>query len=498
LLTERKPRIRLLGTGLIERDVSRAYQYRNEITCAQEPDAQEIHRELQEQTAYTIGRFIFKLLDHRIRLPGSKQVSKPGADPKPPDENRPDGTASSIHVTPQGTKVDFTMDLIFTKETKDQKGTKEQVEGIATLAASMLRAEMDAAAVLSIRHQLAAAGKTLGEKGLKGGKLIDPVPATQFPPGAFPAASTLLTADREPKNRISWMVGLLPYMGQKNIFDKIDFERSWHDPKNWMPGRSIVPQFIDPSYPDITRQVAIGELPIEFGTTHYVGIAGVGRDAAWYRRGDKTTEQKQGVFAYDGSASLAEVRSGRGLSSTILMAQIPHDGPTGVGPWIAGGGATLWGVPEKNSIAPFVLSTDRNGKPILHQNKQGTFVLTADGSVRFIEKSVSDDVFQAMCTLLKPLPGKLNLDTNPTTPLVPEPKKEVKKEPQKADPAKKPAKAKEEKKPAPPAPKGENPKGKPAEKTSHWSPSDCFHPRARLCQARIEPETAGRTSTLRA
>jgi len=106
-----------------------------------------------------------------------------------------------------------------------------------------------------------------------------------------------------------------------------------------------------------------------------------------------------------------------------MMIQVPHDGPGGVTPWIAGGGATLRGVPEKNSIAPFVLSTDRTGKVIQHQGKRGTYVLMTDGSVRFVDQNVSDDVFKAMCTLGGPAPEDFALDKNSSTPLIPAPKK---------------------------------------------------------------------------
>ena len=57
---------------------------------------------------------------------------------------------------------------------------------------------------------------------------------------------------------------------------------------------------------------------------------------AAYKRGDPATKHKQGVLSYDGSATLDEIRQGRGLANTILMIQVPHDGPTGVSPWIAG------------------------------------------------------------------------------------------------------------------------------------------------------------------
>src|SRR5262249_40919709 len=158
--------------------------------------------------------------------------------------------------------------------------------------------------------------------------------------------------------------GLLPYLGHDGLYRKIDYRGSWKDPQNWLAACTLIPEFIDPSYPDASRYGTHAGMPMEVAATHFVGIAGVGLDAADYPFADPAYVAKRGVFGYGKSAAIAEVRQGRGASNTILMVQVPHDGPAGVTPWMAGGGATVRGVPEKNSIAPFVLSNDRNGKPI--------------------------------------------------------------------------------------------------------------------------------------
>ena len=83
------------------------------------------------------------------------------------------------------------------------------------------------------------------------------------------------------------------------------------------------------------------------------------------------------------------------------------------------------GVPEKNSIQPFVLSKDAAGNAIRHKNKNGTYALMADGSVRFIDENISDDAFKAMCTIKGNFKG---YDANdPNNPLVPVPTAEEKK-----------------------------------------------------------------------
>ena len=94
-----------------------------------------------------------------------------------------------------------------------------QVQGIATLTASVMRMEMEAAANPSLRHTLGAAGKLLGDKGLTERE----VAPGRFPPGAFKRDRAPFITDKEPRNRISWMTSMLPYMGHQNLFNKIQF-----------------------------------------------------------------------------------------------------------------------------------------------------------------------------------------------------------------------------------------------------------------------------------
>src|SRR5262249_53582770 len=105
-----------------------------------------------------------------------------------------------------------------------------------------------------------------------------------------------------------------------------------------------------------------------------------------YSANDPATAKKLGVFGYDRTTRVQEITDG--VSNTILMAQVP---PTYKRPWMAGGGSTVEGVPEKDSVRPFV-SPQPDGK-------RGTLVVMADGSVRFIAENVKDDIFKALCTI---------------------------------------------------------------------------------------------------
>jgi uncharacterized protein (TIGR03067 family) len=421
LLHETKPHIRYLGTALVQRDTLK-YRLRNEITCGVEIDAAGITKQLNERVGKSVAGFLQQLVGHEVRLVASTaappaatldpspQPLPPGQSPdkKPEEKKLPEPTTSQITVAQQFTMVDFVLDLLL------DNSTLSQARSIAALNAGKVRVEIEAASQ-SLRHQLAAAGQLAGEKGLSHRQMQ--VPPGRLPPGAFERlrdGDTIrppLRIDREPKNRISFMAGLLPYLGQQNLLDKIRFDQSWRDPGNWMAGNTVVPQFLDPSYPNFTRQVTFGDLPVDFAATHFVGIAGVGLDAASYKYGDPATKHKRGAFSYDQSATMEEIAVGRGVSNTILMIQVPYDGLTGVSPWIAGGGATVRGVPEKNSIAPFI-STN-------HDKKRGTFAMMADGSVRFIDQSISDEAFKAMSTIAGPAPANLDEQKESNAPVIP-------------------------------------------------------------------------------
>src|SRR5262245_18557843 len=108
---------------------------------------------------------------------------------------------------------------------------------------------------------------------------------------------------------------------------------------------TLVPYFIDPNHPTASRYLRYPGVGFEVAARHYVGIAGIGPDAAEYS--DKNDEHAglRGVFGYDRSTPLSDIRD-----HTILMVEVPA---THAGPWLAGGGATVRGVPLKNSVKPF-------------------------------------------------------------------------------------------------------------------------------------------------
>jgi hypothetical protein len=464
-LQERQPRIRVLGVALLLKG-GRFFQMRNELQCPVENDAKVLHDELADNVAYEAAHFIERVLGHKVEVPKKdvpividpKMNKRPPPGyprgPRPPFGKLPDQPkekkeqfVSKITVDETGKNVTFVLDL------KLEQAEMNKLSGLASLMGCGLRGAMDVAAAAPTRTDLAKAAKLLAEQGLSDRKILP----GRYPPGAFPRpGGNLKRYVRLPMERVSWMAGLLPFLGQKTIYDRINFDASWRDPSNWAAAGTLVPEFLDPTYPASLHYLSRPDLPFDPAATHFVGIAGVGLDAADYDPADPATLTKRGVMSYDHGITLDEIRKGHGLGNTIVMVQIPPDDPTGVGAWMAGGGSTLRGVPDKNSIAPFVsTSTGKDGKA-----RRGTHVLMADGTVRFVDESVSDAVFKAMATATAPLPENFDLDgPDSKAPRVDQgvqtkkaaAKEPVRKSPEKKDPAppKAPASAVPEKLPPP-------------------------------------------------
>lgn len=191
-----------------------------------------------------------------------------------------------------------------------------------------------------------------------------------------------------PDQRVSWMADALPYLGYAELHGQIMFDKSWRDHENKRPAMTIVPYFLNPTSKNETWHIHASGLNKKVAASHYVGVAGIGLDAADYQEKDAATAKKRGMFGYDRRTPITELADG--ASHTIMILQIP---PETRGPWLSGGGSTVRGVPETKSVQPFV-STQ-------HEGKKGTMALMADGSVRFVPEDINDKVFQNLCVVDK-------------------------------------------------------------------------------------------------
>jgi len=241
--------------------------------------------------------------------------------------------------------------------------------------------------------------------------------------GQFPRGTAVREPNPErgslpwrPDQRVSWMAEVLPFinngefMGLSKMINATG--KSWREDENLAVARTVVPPFLAADSQQPTWWIPYPGVPTPVAATHFVGISGIGPDAAEYAADDPAVLKRLGVFGYDRITRLADIKDGP--KNTIAVIQVP---PFFKAPWIAGGGATVRGVSETESIKPFVCAT--------YQDKPGTFAIFCDGAVRFIPATIADADFKALCTIaggeevdLKKLPievpgGNTELKTQP-------------------------------------------------------------------------------------
>jgi hypothetical protein len=202
--------------------------------------------------------------------------------------------------------------------------------------------------------------------------------------GRFPSA-TVSEKSLPPERRFSWLVEILPFV-EAAPRPPIDKTKPWDAEENrprwfhakkgdheWEAYWGDHPLWLCPSNPN---QAAPGTPSL----THYVGIAGLGRDAA----SRPANSPGIGFFGYDRALHHEDFK--KGLSETLMVVETRLDN----GPWTAGGYPTVRGL-------------DPDGPPYLGKGGQfggmhrtGVNTLFADASVRYLSEDTSPRVFAGM------------------------------------------------------------------------------------------------------
>jgi hypothetical protein len=193
--------------------------------------------------------------------------------------------------------------------------------------------------------------------------------------------------------RLSWLVETHPYWGGQTRL-LIDHTKAWDAPEN-----------VEPREADEDGDVPVGEVtylhcplrptpaaPGGPGLTNYVGVAGLGEDAADRPAGYPGV----GLFGHDRKTRREDLKDGAAVTLTLVETAWEN------GPWTAGGRPTVRGL-------------DSTGRPYLGPggqfdcgHREGLFALNppsvtnaafADGSVRRLRASIRPEVFEALATI---------------------------------------------------------------------------------------------------
>jgi hypothetical protein len=182
-----------------------------------------------------------------------------------------------------------------------------------------------------------------------------------------------------PDQRVSWVYPMLPLLNQKRqntepILKLIDPSKPWDAAGNAEAGRIPVRILLCPAAPPT---VAEGDPAV----TQFVGIAGIGADAATL----PPDSPRAGAFRYDTPTDLSSFKDG--LTTTLLFGETNHH----LGPWIRGGPSTVRGLIEEQKLVGV-------GGQFGGIHVGGANFGLADGGVRWINDNVTPRVLLAMAT----------------------------------------------------------------------------------------------------
>jgi hypothetical protein len=195
--------------------------------------------------------------------------------------------------------------------------------------------------------------------------------------GQFPAAAQGFP-DRPCKNRngFSWQLAIVPYVESTDLFVNIDKDKGWDAEENrYLAVYSLIP-FRCPCSRDRIPEST-------FEPTEYIGIAGLGPDAAALPMDDP----RAGFFGDERMLSAAQILDHKCTLLAVLETSKAH------GAWTAPGPSTVRGL-------------DPNAPPYLGINGQfgGNHpgianALFADASVRAIRQTIDPSVLESIATI---------------------------------------------------------------------------------------------------
>lgn len=180
-------------------------------------------------------------------------------------------------------------------------------------------------------------------------------------------------AQLEPQERFSWLADLLPFVEQSAVFDRLDFDQAWDAPVNRQAASARIDVWLNPGLSG--EEVVNG-----YGATHYVGVAGVGADAATLPADHK----RAGAFGADRKIGFGDVKDG--TSNTMAILEVSAQ----IGPWAAGGPGTVRPLTRR----PYLGGPDGFGG--VYPGGAGAAML--DASVRFLSENIDPKVLEAMAT----------------------------------------------------------------------------------------------------
>jgi hypothetical protein len=210
---------------------------------------------------------------------------------------------------------------------------------------------------------------------------------------AFPAG-TVPHAELPPEERLSWWVAVLPYASRDEVYKQFDLTRGPGDPANRAATQNRWRHIVCPASGEWTSAAREDRWKSPTPLTHYVGVAGVGVDAATLPLG----HPRAGAFGHDRRTPLKDGFPD-GTSGTLLVIETGKD----PGHWAYGGYATVRTFepgtsPSIGEGRPF--GGFHNGPVSLVRPRDRICVAgLADGSYRYFTDKTDPAVLEALATV---------------------------------------------------------------------------------------------------
>ncbi|HXD89010.1 MAG TPA: DUF1559 domain-containing protein [Urbifossiella sp.] len=201
-------------------------------------------------------------------------------------------------------------------------------------------------------------------------------------------SGTIVLAGVPADERLSWVVATLPGFNQAQqdtmaVAAAIDVKLPWSAAINQKAARIKLLGVICPGRPAFVE----ADVP---APTQYVGIAGLGVDAATLQfLPPGSADPNAGCFHYDSPTPFSAITDG--LSQTLLFGERSDD----LGPWLRGGPATLRGLDNRPGARPLI----GDGGQFGGNHPFSANWAFADGSVRAITPQIEPRILYEMATI---------------------------------------------------------------------------------------------------
>lgn len=201
-------------------------------------------------------------------------------------------------------------------------------------------------------------------------------------------AGTVVNPGLPPDRRMSWVPATFEYLNQhrqptRDLKGLMSSNLPWDEGSNARLGQKLLFTLICSASPE---EVQTARPPV----TSYVGLAGVGTDAATLGLGPPIPP-RAGCFRYDAPTPFDLISTHDGLAQTLLFGETG----TNLGPWLRGGPGTVRGLDDAPTAAALIGSGGQFGG----NHPEGAAFAAADGSSKFLTPRVDPAVFRALLTI---------------------------------------------------------------------------------------------------